>query len=490
MKILLSLLIFISIGVSAQNNLVVFTQESKPFYVVVNGIRQNMTAETNVKIENLPGDFYRVKVVFADGQTPDVDQSVSFMEKNQEYSLEVRLKKGKYKMRFAGVRPINQSTNTGTSITYHEQEIIESNQNTTVQSGNNTGNTQENISSSSTQTNNVSGNANVHVQGNVSTNTTETNESGTVNSSVNMNTNENGAVSVNVNMSENGISMNMNVPEEESQIHSSSSTTSTNISSSQSTIENNGNVQINSSVTSSSTVASDNWQTNNQSNNQSFDNNSAQFSKVPSYTGYVNCNGNVMANVSHIISMASDEAFAEDQRNVIQSSVNTNCLSVEQVGQLASVFTHESDQLSFMKWAFNRTYDIDNFYKLSSQLTFSSSKEELDKFIDAQPTAHFTYVYSSANNDGFLIDAADLKKRMEAEAFSDDQLALAKQALVSRYISVSQVKSIMNVFSHESDVLKFLELAYPRTTDQENFGQLREKLTFDSNKKAFDKIIE
>lgn len=599
MKILLSILIFISIGVSAQNNLVVFTQESKPFYVIINGIRQNMDAETNVKIKNLPGDFYRVKVVFADGKTPDADKSVSFMEKNHEYSMEVRGKKGKYKLRFAGMRPISESDRTATTIAYHEEEIV------APPPTNNSG-------QSSTQ-NGTQTQSKVNTQVNQTNSTVNTQSEG-INSSISTNTTENGSVNVNVDMNENGVSMNINVPE--GQINNEHSTTIEQGNSSQSTINettveysfsgsgsmcsspnvsnkdyldfkyvlenanmfkrqeliiayfqshcmlsnqvagliklnystidakkiakegyrytydtenyglviealnspsdqsevltflgagsvsnssttsqsssiNNQNTQINSTVT--TTINSSNSgqnPVNSQVNQQSNNTQQTQFSQLLGYTGYVNCNGVVISNVDEIVNKASKEPFSDDQRKVIESLIGSRCVSADQVAQLATAFAHEGDQLSFMKWAFNRTYDIDNFYKLSSQLTFNSSKEELDKFIDEQPTGHFTYVYSSANNDGFLIDDADLKKRMEAEAFSDDQLALAKQALVSRYISVSQVKSIMNVFSHESDVLKFLELAYPRTTDQENFGQLREKLTFDSNKKAFDKITE
>lgn len=597
--LVLSILILLSSITFSQNNLVVFTQESKPFYVIVNGIRQNMDPQTNVKIEGLPGEFYKVKAVFADGKTADVDKSVSFMEKNQEYSLEIKEKRGSYKMRFAGMRPISESTNTGTPVAYHEEEITS---NATEGINQNSVNSSSSVNSSTTQTN-------TSVQTNVSSNGNT--ESTGVSSSVQVDeSGKNENVGVNVEMNEQGISMQVNVPDDQMGTVSQSNTTQTsqtttsysfvktgtmcsspNVNQTEfidfkyvlenanmfkreelilsyfkthcmlsnqvagllqldySTVDNkkiakqgyrytydtdnyhvvidalkndsdqkevltfigagvntstsshtntngssssvNSNIQINASNSSSA-------QNINQTENSSSTNNSStstnssgsNYSRLKGYTGYVNCNGNIVQNVAKIKTMAEEEAFADEQRKIIENNSATNCLSVEQVGILASVFSHESDQLSFIKWAFNRTYDIDNFFKLSSQLTFSSSKEELDAFIDKQPTGHFTYVYSPNANDGMLIDASDLKKRMENEAFSDDQLSLAKQALVSRYISTDQAKSILEVFSHESDKLTFLKMAYPRTTDKENFVSIREELTFNSSKEEFDNIVK
>jgi hypothetical protein len=553
MKLLLLIICVIATtAIQAQNNLVVFTQESKPFYVIVNGIRQNIEPETNITVENLPGEFYRIKVVFSDGETPDVDKSVNFMEQNHEYSLEVKEKRGKYKMRFAGARPIDQSNNEGTAVTYHDTDVNTSNDPS----------------------------AEGEVYNSTSTQNTETSTT----------TVENGSIDVNVQMSENGVSMQVNVPDDQTEINTGTQQTTVNQTSTTTdhqfiatgtmcsssnvsnkdfidfkytlenanmfnrqelilsyfnshcmlsqqvaglieidystvdakkiakqgyrytydtenyglviaalssnsdkeevltfigagTTSNGSNVQINSSAT---TTVNNSSTSDNAPNNTS----NTQYSQLPSYAGYVNCNTTVTSDVSEIYNTASEEAFAEGQKKTIEMATNNQCLSVEQIAKLSSIFSHESDQLNFMKWAFNKTYDIDNFYKLASELTFSSNKEALNKFIDEQPTSHFSYVYSTSNNSGMLIDDQDLKERMEEESFADDKLALAKQALVSRYISVGQVKNIMSVFSHEGDVLEFLKMAYPRTSDKDQFYTLRSKLTFASNKEEFDKIIE
>jgi len=118
---------FIVVGnVYAQsNNLIVFTLEPQPFYVILNGIRQNEEPKTNVKITGLPGEFYRMKVIFADGKTPDLEKSISYLEMEKEVSIELRQKKGKWRVRYAGEVALNTTPiiPNQTNVVYHESPI-------------------------------------------------------------------------------------------------------------------------------------------------------------------------------------------------------------------------------------------------------------------------------------------------------------------------------------------------------------------------------
>ena len=82
MKKLLSLLILPSLiffNANAQNNdLVIFAEEATPFYLVMNGIKQNETAETNVKIPNINNDRVSVKVIFEDKSISPVSKNIWF----------------------------------------------------------------------------------------------------------------------------------------------------------------------------------------------------------------------------------------------------------------------------------------------------------------------------------------------------------------------------------------------------------------------------
>src|SRR6218665_208943 len=104
--------IVLSTALHAQNNnLVVYSQDGLKFTVILNGIRQNSQPETNVKITGLNAPNYSMKIIFANG-LPDIDQNIYCMEggnlsRNTEFSNAIVYKKGKYKLRFASVAPIN-----------------------------------------------------------------------------------------------------------------------------------------------------------------------------------------------------------------------------------------------------------------------------------------------------------------------------------------------------------------------------------------------
>ena len=77
--------IFLSISLSllfvpsfAQNtgDLVFFTPEGGSFWVILNGVRQNEQPQTNVRIEGVRGDFYRLKVIFADDEFEAIDKNI------------------------------------------------------------------------------------------------------------------------------------------------------------------------------------------------------------------------------------------------------------------------------------------------------------------------------------------------------------------------------------------------------------------------------
>jgi hypothetical protein len=66
MKRILFLLGFtcMSILAQAQSNAVLFTENGERFTVILNGLRQNDSPETNVRITGLNAEFYKLKVIF------------------------------------------------------------------------------------------------------------------------------------------------------------------------------------------------------------------------------------------------------------------------------------------------------------------------------------------------------------------------------------------------------------------------------------------
>lgn len=88
----------------AQSNLSIFNNNGQSFYVVLNGIRQNSKPETNVQVAQIKNGSYAVKVIFADGKTPDIDKNF-MIDAPYDITARIIFKKGKGKLQLIGQEP-------------------------------------------------------------------------------------------------------------------------------------------------------------------------------------------------------------------------------------------------------------------------------------------------------------------------------------------------------------------------------------------------
>lgn len=58
------------------SSVVVFSQEGERFHVIVDGVRQNDTPQTNVRVTGLTGPNYMFKIIFENTQLPSLNQNV------------------------------------------------------------------------------------------------------------------------------------------------------------------------------------------------------------------------------------------------------------------------------------------------------------------------------------------------------------------------------------------------------------------------------
>ncbi|MEZ5015156.1 MAG: DUF4476 domain-containing protein [Chitinophagales bacterium] len=92
------------------NNVIVYSEDGHPFYLIVNGLQINSEPQTNVKVTDLNQPGYRVKVIFADGALGEVDGAFNFLDMGVEQVYVVMLnKKGEYKMRGQSEVPLAQA---------------------------------------------------------------------------------------------------------------------------------------------------------------------------------------------------------------------------------------------------------------------------------------------------------------------------------------------------------------------------------------------
>lgn len=110
-KIILFLLtIFSTSQLFAQtSNLVFYSQNGEKFYVILNGIRQNEKAETNVKVTGLPQPYYKSKIIFEEKTLGEIDKTLNFNPGTETVFSVMKNNKGEFVVRWQSEVPIAQA---------------------------------------------------------------------------------------------------------------------------------------------------------------------------------------------------------------------------------------------------------------------------------------------------------------------------------------------------------------------------------------------
>jgi hypothetical protein len=104
---------------------------------------------------------------------------------------------------------------------------------------------------------------------------------------------------------------------------------------------------------------------------------------VPGYTGAIGCympmDNNAFDRAKNTI---KNNSFESDMLSTSKQVASNNCLTVNQVVEIIELFSFESTKLEFAKFAYRYTYDIGNYYEVNNAFTYSSSKQELNNYIN------------------------------------------------------------------------------------------------------------
>ena len=85
-----------------------------------------------------------------------------------------------------------------------------------------------------------------------------------------------------------------------------------------------------------------------------------------------------------IKALVKEQSFEKDRMNVALQAVRGNRLTADQIAELAKLFAFESDRLQFLKSAYDYCFDKQNYYVVYQTLNFSSSKDELAKYLQGR----------------------------------------------------------------------------------------------------------
>jgi len=103
------------------------------------------------------------------------------------------------------------------------------------------------------------------------------------------------------------------------------------------------------------------------------------------YNGAIGCPWPMDDNqFSDALSSVSSKSFDDDKVTVAKQITGSNCLTAEQVKRMMGELDFEDSKLEYAKFAYDKTFDIGNYYKLNDVFDFSSSIDELNEYINGQ----------------------------------------------------------------------------------------------------------
>jgi hypothetical protein len=104
---------------------------------------------------------------------------------------------------------------------------------------------------------------------------------------------------------------------------------------------------------------------------------------MPGYSGPIGCpwpmDEGQFANAQRSV---SSKDFEDSKLTVAKQITGANCLTADQVRRIMDEFDFEDSKLEYAKFAYNKTYDIGNYYMLNDSFDFESSIDELNEYIN------------------------------------------------------------------------------------------------------------
>jgi len=91
-----------------------------------------------------------------------------------------------------------------------------------------------------------------------------------------------------------------------------------------------------------------------------------------------------MPDFNKAITVIQSESFENTKLSIAKQITSNNYLCVSQIVQICKLFSFENTKLDFAKYAYHYCVDKNNYFQLNEVFSYSSSKDELRKYIDGR----------------------------------------------------------------------------------------------------------
>lgn len=319
---------FTFICFSQTGNLTVFSDDGSAFYLMLNGQKYNETAQTNIRVEELPNPYYSCKIIFSEPNKPSISKNIQLADANgilQDVTYIIKAQSPlKYVLRYYSAIPAAQNMERPAAASVYRF-----------------GEPNEIIAGPDYSTENATPTPAAQTTQKITTTTTQTG------ASMNM-----GQAGININMDGLGLNMNLNLPVD-------GATTTT--------------------TTTTTTITTDGYAENTEYNTRT---------NHQSHQEYEDKGGCRYAMDAEDFNAAkatiSSISFSDTQLSTAKSIASSNCLNSDQIGSIMGLFSFEETKLDFAKFAYDFCTDRNNYFKVVNKFTFDASKNELNEYISTR----------------------------------------------------------------------------------------------------------
>ena len=326
--------------------LTIFAENGEKFYLIVDGEKQNAAPAAKVKMPGLSNEWYKVKIIFEDDKIPSIDDRVQTKGYTQSQSYEQAKQityvikdkgKGKHVLRSSSWTFFDGTETATTTTTSTGSGSNTSTANTNTNTGTHTTTTQQTTTS-------TGGGDGMNMNMSVGTN------------GVSVTDPEGHTVKMDVNMDPNNPNVNVNTNVSGGTTTTVKTTTTTRTTTS--TPDNNASINTNTNNSTASTGTS---------------------------TSPKRCTFAMSASdFAGAKNSINNQSFAEEKMKVAKQIVKAKCVNAAQVKEMMALFSFEENKLDFAKYAYDYTIDKDNYYQINDAFSFSSSVDDLNKYLEGK----------------------------------------------------------------------------------------------------------
>jgi len=158
-------------------------------------------------------------------------------------------------------------------------------------------------------------------------------------------------------------------------------------------------------------------------------------------------------------------------------------------------------ELSYYQSAYDELADgLDRIDRAADALRDRKGKQRIQRLVETSRERADQYVAGYerdgwGRDDGYgyyaLSDAelARVVSRVQAESYTDDQLALIQEIAQISYFTADQVVTLMKLCTYEDTRIEVAAALYPRVVDSQNWYVVYDGLTYSSSKQTLRKRL-